>query len=61
MQINTSSKAHAAEQVDTDGDFSSTRVFPSIPFDSESSKENQSEVPSHQDVGNVHKQRNGWV
>ena len=37
--INTSSKAHVAEQVDTDGDFSSTRVFPGVPFDSESSNE----------------------
>jgi len=59
--INTSSKAHVAEQVDTDGDFSSTRVFPGVPFDSESSNESQSEVLSHQDVGNVRKKRNGWV
>ena len=52
-QINISSKAHAAEQFDTDGDFASTRVFPGVPFDSESSKENQSKVPSlstYQDV-----------
>ena len=39
--INTSSKAHVAEQV------------PDVPFDSESSNESQSEVLSHQDVGNV--------
>ena len=48
--INTSSKAHVAEQVNTDGDFSSTRDFPDVPFDSESSNESQSEVLSHQDV-----------
>ena len=53
--INTSSKAHVAEQVNTDGDFSSTRDFPDVPFDSESSNESQSEVLSHQDVGNVRK------
>ena len=28
----------------TDGDYSSTRVFPGVPFDSESSKENQSKA-----------------
>ena len=43
-QINTSSKAHVAEQVDTDGDFSSTRMFPDVSFDSESSKENQLDI-----------------
>ena len=38
----------------TDDDFSSTRVFPGVPFDSESSKENHSKVSSPyilQDVG----------
>ena len=46
-----------------DGDFSSTRVFPGVPFDSESSKENQSKVPflsTYSNVKKFEKQRNGY-
>ena len=39
----------------TDGDYSSTRVFPGVPFDSESSKENQSKVPFLSTYSNVKK------
>ena len=48
----------------TDGDYSSTRVFPGVPFDSESSKENQSKVPSlstYQDVKTFENKRTGMV
>ena len=48
----------------TDGDFSSTRVFPGVPFDSESSKENQSKVPSlstYQDVETFENKGTGMV
>ena len=38
-----------------DGNFSSTRVFPGVPFDSESSKENQSKVPFLSTYSNVKK------
>ena len=66
MQIQHFPKTHAAVQLDTDSDFSSTRMFPSVPSDNESSMENKSEVPSpspaiYQDIGtdlsrNVRKQ-----
>ena len=63
------SKKCIFEIFDTDGDCSSTSGFPDVPIDSESSKENQSEIPSlsiYQDVGtdlsrNVRKQMDGWV
>ena len=58
-KINTSSKAYAAEQIDTDGDFSSTRVFPDVSFDSESSKENQLDIRYLS--RNDRKQMNEWV
>ena len=47
----------------TDGDYSSTRVFPGVPFDSESSKENQSKVPflsTYSNVKKFEKQKNGY-
>ena len=55
----TSSKAYATEQVDTNGDFSITRVFPDVSFDSESSKENQLDIRYLS--RNDRKQRNEWV
>ena len=71
MQIQHFPKTHAAVQLDTDSDFSSTRMFPSVPSDNESSKENKSEVPSpspaiYQDIGtdlsrNVRKQMDKGV
>ena len=66
---NSTEVPHTSAKIDTDGDCSSTRGFPDVPIDSESSKENQSEIPSlsiYQDVGtdlsrNVRKQMDGWV
>ena len=66
---NSTDVPHTSEKINTDGDCSSTRGFPNVPIDSESSKENQSEVPSlsmHQNVDtdlsrNVRKQMDGWV
>ena len=56
MQIQHFPKTHAAVQLDIDSDFSSTMMFPSVPSDNESSKENKSEVPSpspaiYQEIG----------
>ena len=66
---NSSDVPHTSAKVDTDGDCSSTRGFPDVTIDSESSKETQSAVPSlsiYQDVGtdlsrNVRIQMDGWV
>ena len=41
----TSESSKENQSKSNDGNFSSTRVYPDVPFDSESSKENQSKVP----------------
>ena len=65
--IKTAESANVSQTItksDTDGNFSSTRKFPGVPFDSESSKENQSKVPSpstYQDMKTFKNKRTGMV